>query len=70
MVVTIGVHNTVESSTILTVFKAKGLHPLTGTGPTFGLYCKYCAYVHKSNLKTVDIFMIFEFGHIEVIQWL
>jgi len=52
MIVTIGVQQTVESGTILAVFKAKWLNPLSITGPTFGLNRKNCANVPKFNLKT------------------
>ena len=55
MVVTTDVHQVIERSTIQTIFQAKRLHPLTGAGPTFGLYRKHCAKVPQLDLHKVDI---------------
>jgi len=51
LVATIDVHNVVERSTILTIFKAEGQHPVIIIVSTLGLHFNHSAQVHQSNLK-------------------
>jgi len=54
LVKTIDVQNGVERSTIWTIFKAEGQHPIITSVSTLGLHFNHSAQVHKSNLKKVS----------------